>query len=146
MIFELFLWNSKCLTPDLIGRASFSLRVQRNVWRHFHFVLEFRHRYTQPVDICYFILFCYVILFYFLFYKTNRTWLLRFCAVIETWMTPFQPEKMRENTGLRLVFPLGIFAGWNDVIHVSISTAQRNVSIVLFVKYLFCCIFPNNNH
>ena len=34
---------------------------------------------------------------------------------------------------LRLMFPLGIFSSWNDVIHVSI-TAQRHVSNVLFVK------------
>ena len=29
-----------------------------------------------------------------LFYRTNRTWLLCLFAVIETWMTPFQPENM----------------------------------------------------
>ena len=41
--------------------------------------------------------------------------------------------KIPENPRLRLVFSLGIFTGWNDVIHVSI-TAQRHSSNFLFVK------------
>ena len=56
------------------------------------------------------------------------------CCDRETRMTPFQPEKMLENTRLPLMFPLGIFSGWHGVIRVS-TTAQRYIRNVLFVKY-----------
>ena len=44
--------------------------------------------------------------------------------------------KMRENTRLRLVFPLGIFSSWNDIIYVSI-TALTRIGNVQFVKKKF---------
>ena len=47
------------------------------------------------------------------------------CAVIETRMTPFQPGKMREKHSF--VSP----------VEISQQTAQRNVSNVPFVKYIF---------
>ena len=103
-------------TEKRLTSFSFCITVQRHRWR------------INWVKLCVF-----SVVRHLLFKKTNRTGLLCLCAVIDTRMTPFQPEKMLENTQLRLVFPLGNFSARNDVVHVSI-TAQKHVSNVLFAK------------
>ena len=76
----------------LIGQASFSLRVQRHEWRHFHFALEYWDmddvtKTRQNLGY---------------FYKTNRNRDRNMNDAIST-------GKIQENTRLYLVFSPGIF-------------------------------------
>ena len=69
-----------------------------------------------------------------LLYLTKRTFLMYLCAVVETRMTPCQPEKMPSGNmrGSR-VFS-SIFSGWNGVIRVSLSQ-HRDTKAMFYLFY-----------
>ena len=58
-------------------------------------------------------------------------WLLCLCAVIETWMTPFQPEKMRDYTRLK----------WRHSCFYHATETRKQCFLFCFVFFVFCFLF-----
>ena len=73
--------------------------------------------------------------------------LLCLCAVIEKWMTPFQPEKMHENTRRCLVFPPPYafsLLKWRHSCFYHSTQTQVPCSIYLFYK--ITSVFRKKKH